>query len=374
MSNKVLNKLLVLVCFLFGFFLKGFSIGDTSFVLQGDIKGYGDGKVVISYYNPNERIEPDTIPVKNDRFTFRGKLDAPMIVFAKVLNNGSLGREFLIYSVLMENTTVTLNGNIKDAKNFTTTGSASDNLQREIRKNSEALFQDFLKVEKEYKELTDSTAKAKLNDELESKKWKYFDYLLNYKGFYESDAGVYLLWLFSDKRIPWQKMDSILPLFNETLHHSVYYQHMERKLDAAKRIEPGRKASDFVVKDLNGRSYTLKDFKGNYLLATFSASWCGPCKYEYPYLVKAYEKFSPKGLQVVILNVDDAREKWEGDVKKYNFPFPILSNLEAFSGALTKNYGVMSIPKVFLIDPNGNIVSTTIRQQKILDELEKVYK
>ncbi|MCO6497783.1 MAG: TlpA family protein disulfide reductase [Chitinophagaceae bacterium] len=109
------------------------------------------------------------------------------------------------------------------------------------------------------------------------------------------------------------------------------------------------------------------------LLMTFSASWCIRCKYEYPFLLEAYKKYASKGLKVIIMNVDDSKDKWAGDVEKYKFPFPVLSDLKAFSGDLTKNYGAMSIPKVFLIAPEGTIVSGTIRQEKILEELEKVY-
>lgn len=374
MKIKTLMKPFMLIGFLAVLGFKSFSANDTSFVLRGNITGYGDGKIVISYYNPLQRNEPDTVEIKNDKFIYRGKLDAPMTVFARLLNNGTLAKDFHIYSILMENADVSLNSDVKNLRNFSVIGSKNDALSKKIRKDSDPLLQEFLKVEKEYKALKDPNARKELEVELEKKKWAYFSYLLGSKDFYNSHAGASILWIFSDKRIPWQQMDSILTLFNPSVHGSVYYQHMARKVNAAKMSQPGRKASDFLVKDLDGKSYTLGDYSGNYLLLTFSASWCVPCKYEYPYLEKAYDKFSGKGLQVVILNLDDAREKWESDVKKYNFPFPVLSNLEAFDGTLTKNYGVMSIPKIFLISPEGEILSATVRQQRILDELENIYK
>lgn len=353
---------------------QSFAQKASSFVYQGEIKGYGDGQLIITYSNPNERVKPDTISIKNDKFSFKGKLEAPLFSFNKIMNNGKLKRDFFRFDFLLENSTINFNADVNELDKYTLTGSVNNDLMVSVRDGSRDLIQDFLKAEKDYNAAKeDSNEKEQLGVEMEKKKDAYLDYLLNYKDFYTSYAGTYLLQLFSQKRIPWQRLDSIISRFDVSVKNSTYFQYMERQVDAIRRIQPGQMAADFVVKDLDGKEYSLKDFRGHYLLMTFSASWCIPCKYEYPFLEKAYAKYTDKGLKMFIMNVDDSREKWAGDVKKYNFPFPMLSDLTAFTGDLTKNYGAMSIPKVFLIDPNGKIVSGTIRQQKILDKLEEVY-
>lgn len=236
------------------------------------------------------------------------------------------------------------------------------------------MIQDYLKVERDYEAAKGgSKEEEQIGLEREIQREAYPDYLLNYKDFYNNYAGTYLLWLYSFDRISWQRLDSLIPNFDKSLRNSPYFMHMQKTVGAAKRILPGEMAADFVVKHLDEKEYSLKSFRGHYLLMTFSASWCIPCKYEYPFLEKAYAKYADKGLKMIIMNVDETREKWAWDVKNYNFPFPVLSDLKAFTGDLTKNYGAMSIPKVFLIDPEGKIVSSTIRQQGIVDLLEEVY-
>ena len=354
--------------------VKGYHIADTSFIFQGTITGYGDGQIIMTYSNPNERVKPDTIVVKNDRFIFKGSLEAPLFAFTKIMNNGKLKRDFFRFDFMLDNSVIDFNADVNNLDKYTLTGSASNEMLINLRSASADLIQDFLKVEKEYSATAaNSDKKKQLGIDLQKSLEAYLDKILNYKDFYNTHTGAYALWLFTKKRIPWQRLNEIISHFDKSVHSSPYYQYLERQVDAARRIEPGQKAADFLVKDLNGKEYSLKDFRGHYLLMTFSASWCVPCKYEYPFLEKAYEKYSDKGLKMIIMNVDDSREKWAGDVKKYKFPFPMLSDLEAFTGELTKNYGAMSIPKVFLIDPNGVIVSGTIRQQKILDKLEEVY-
>lgn len=347
---------------------------SKGFIFKGEITGYGDGEIIISYSNPNERITPDTIPIINDRFHFEGSLEAPLFVFTKIMNNGKLRQDFFRFDFMLENSVIEFKADVNDLRNYTLTGSVSNAMMIDIREGSRDLMQDVIKVEKSYRSAAEgSQERMQLGDEMEEKVNAYLDYLTSHPNF-DSYAGVYLLQLFSSRRVPWQRLETLITRFDDSLHSSPYYSYMERQVDANRRIQTGQKAADFRVSDLDGKSYSLKDFRGDYLLMAFSASWCVPCRYEYPFLEKAYEEYADNGLQVVIINLDDTREKWAGDVKKYNFPFPVLSDLTAFTGNLTKHYGVMSIPKIFLIDPEGNIVSSTIRRQRILDELSEIYK
>jgi len=364
--------IVALVCA--AFTVKGTQPAESRFTLKGEIAGYGDGRIIISYSNPNKKIKPDTVSVKNDRFVLKGSLEAPMMSFFKLMNNGKLKRDFFRIDFILEKGTVEIRADVNNLEGYTLTGAGNNTMFRKMLHEGQDKLQDFIKVEKAFHVAKDnSPEKENLRAEMEDKKALYLKCLLNYDGYFNTYAGTYSLWLFSQRRVPWQRLDTLLNRFNDSVKNSPYFVYMERRVNAAKRTEAGRKAADFMVKDLDGKLYSLEDFSGHYFLMTFSASWCAPCKLEYPFLRKAYEHYALKGLKMVIMNVDDSREKWAGDVKKYEFPFPVLSDLNAFSGPLTENYGVLSIPKIFLIDPTGRIVSGTIRQQAILDKLKEIY-
>ncbi len=347
---------------------------NKSFTIEANIVGYGNGTAIVSYNNPNQRIEPDTIAVRNDKFTFTKEIDYPIFMFVKIMNNGTLNRDYQVASALVEHASYTLNANVKNIRAMQIEGGVSNPLLKKMYSDAKPVSSKYVDAKNKYrKPETDSEKeKEQLKLNFDDARRDYINFLVNYDGFYSSHAGTYILSQLSSD-IPAEELVPLISNFTPEVYGNPFYIYLKRKVDAYKRTLPGVMASDFLLKDLEGNSYTLESFKNSYLLMTFSASWCGPCKYEYPFILKAYEKYKEKGLQVIIINVDTERKLWEQFTNEYNFPFPVLSDLTAFSGELTKNYGVMSIPKVFLIAPSKEIISATIRQQKILDKLEEIY-
>ena len=54
-----------------------------------------------------------------------------------------------------------------------------------------------------------------------------------------------------------------------------------------------------VLRDINGRSFSLSDYKGKVLLINFWATWCPPCRAEIPELVRWQRIYRSRGLQVI---------------------------------------------------------------------------
>ena len=65
----------------------------------------------------------------------------------------------------------------------------------------------------------------------------------------------------------------------------------------------GKLSPDFEAKDINGKTYSLKDFKGKYLYIDMWATWCGPCKREMPYLKELEKKMRQAAAE---LNFEEA--------------------------------------------------------------------
>jgi peroxiredoxin len=66
----------------------------------------------------------------------------------------------------------------------------------------------------------------------------------------------------------------------------------------------GRLAPDFRLTDTEGRSFTLNDYRGRYLLLDFWPSWCGPCIAQFPTIKKTIERYSERQLAIVGINLD----------------------------------------------------------------------
>ena len=70
------------------------------------------------------------------------------------------------------------------------------------------------------------------------------------------------------------------------------------------------------MKDSNGNSVSLADYKGKVVLLNFWATWCGPCKIEIPWFIEFQNKYGKDGLQVVGVSVDDTVDKLKPYVAK----------------------------------------------------------
>lgn len=122
-------------------------------------------------------------------------------------------------------------------------------------------------------------------------------------------------------------------------------------------ISTKTKASDFKLKDLNGKEVSLKDFRGKKVLLNFWATWCPPCKAEMPDIEKFYQETVNSDLVILSVNLGEDNQTVGSFIDKNNYNFNILldSNQE-----VAIKYNIISIPTSFFIDKDGNIVSKKV--------------
>lgn len=132
--------------------------------------------------------------------------------------------------------------------------------------------------------------------------------------------------------------------------------------------KPGRKAPDFRASDINGREYTLADFRGKYVYVDIWATWCQPCRRELPYLKALEQKFEGKEIVFLGLSVDSDRAKWEAKVRSGE-----LSGIQLYLGdssEFTKAYGISGIPHFILIGKDGTTVNPDMTRPSSDDTAE----
>ncbi len=64
-------------------------------------------------------------------------------------------------------------------------------------------------------------------------------------------------------------------------------------------------AADFSLKDENGATVRLADYKGKVVLLNFWATWCGPCGVEIPWFVEFEQTYKSKGFAVLGVSMDE---------------------------------------------------------------------
>lgn len=116
----------------------------------------------------------------------------------------------------------------------------------------------------------------------------------------------------------------------------------------------GDRAAEWTgAKDAKGRTLKLKSYKGKWVVVTFGASWCKPCKKELPQWDKLAAAYKAKGVSFVAVNYDLEKAKGEAFIKKLG----IKNMTVAYdpNGTTVKSYDPTTAPVTFVIDPNGII-------------------
>ena len=114
-------------------------------------------------------------------------------------------------------------------------------------------------------------------------------------------------------------------------------------------------APDFALKDADGKTVHLSDYKGKVVLLDFWATWCGPCRIEIPWFTDMERKKKDHGFAVLGVSMDD--NGWE-DVKPFLAEMKVNYRVVIGDDPTTQAYGgVDSLPTTFLIDKQGKIAA-----------------
>ena len=130
--------------------------------------------------------------------------------------------------------------------------------------------------------------------------------------------------------------------------------------------------TDICLPGPQGQMVKVSDYvgKNRLVMIDFWASWCGPCMGEMPYVVKAYEMFHDKGLEIVGVSLDKDKASWLAAIEQTGQKWPQMSDLKGWDCEGAALYGIQSIPANVLIDSHGKIVARDLRGDALLEEIE----
>ena len=106
-----------------------------------------------------------------------------------------------------------------------------------------------------------------------------------------------------------------------------------------------------------GQMVRSGDLKGRIVVVDFWATWCPPCVKSIPHLVELNKELGPKGLVTVGISLDQGPGVIPPFAKKNNMTWPTIMDKQ--NGAEhSAVWGVNSIPRVFILDPEGTVTWT----------------
>lgn len=108
----------------------------------------------------------------------------------------------------------------------------------------------------------------------------------------------------------------------------------------------------FALPDLAGDTVRLAQFAGRVTLVNFWASWCDPCRAEFPHMAELARSFDARDFQIVAISDDVDRVKMRAFVREFRPPFPILAG----GGGMKAVYRYRGLPYSLLLDRRGRVV------------------
>lgn len=152
-------------------------------------------------------------------------------------------------------------------------------------------------------------------------------------------------------------------------------QRLNSQMEGWRKQAVGTPFTDMAMADTTGTLRKLSEFvgKGNYVLIDFWASWCGPCRRDMPHVKALYDKYHPKGFDIVGISFDNDHKAWTGAIKKMGLPWHHISDLKGWGSLGASTYGINSIPATLLIGPDGKIAAAGLRGEALDNKLKEIY-
>ena len=120
--------------------------------------------------------------------------------------------------------------------------------------------------------------------------------------------------------------------------------------------------------------------KGKATIIDFWAAWCGPCRRENPNVVKIYEQYHDKGLEIIGVSLDgapnqkDPKKAWLDAIEKDGLVWPYhVSDLKYFQSAAAITYKINAIPFALLLDPEGRVIGKNLRGRALEAKLASIF-
>lgn len=122
---------------------------------------------------------------------------------------------------------------------------------------------------------------------------------------------------------------------------------MQKQLDRVGKPFP------LQFKAVDGRPVDLDKMRGKVVLVDFWATWCQPCMEMMPSVMETYDKFHPKGFEVVGIDMDEELGTLTNLVAAQKIAWPQYFDGKYMDTKYAVEYGIKEIPAMWLVDKKG---------------------
>ena len=357
---------------------------ESGFVIEGTAEGFKDGaKVYIQKLAQNNRLTPiDTIEITGNTF----KLNLPYSGSREInvlTTSGTRDRLLLIE----ENETIAIKLYKDSLASSVISGGKENTLFYNYIRSSQQQIKIKGKIAQKLataRRETDGIMIQELNTQLKDldvkTKQERQDFIVNHPN---SIVSVIVMSdLINGKALDLAQTENLfedlsLEVKTTPMGKSIsqYIAQQKSQRIAAKLADIGNKAPEFKALTPEGKELALSETLGKYTIVDFWASWCRPCRAENPNVVRVYNDYHDKGLNIVSVSLDRKGQdnRWKKAITDDEMDWYHVSNLQFWDDPIARSYGVRSIPTTFLLDENGVIIAKNLRGSALVRKMKELF-
>ncbi len=161
----------------------------------------------------------------------------------------------------------------------------------------------------------------------------------------------------------------------DNLHNHHMYKEVMNQIRAAE-LKVGNIAPDITGFTTDGKEISLSDLKGKYVLLDFWASWCAPCRREFPFIKEALT-YSEKNDKFVVLSysIDSKEKDWKNCIEANALTHSNwlhISALKGWSTEAAKLFNVEGVPYTVLLSPEGRVIAFELRGDAMVKKIKNI--
>lgn len=348
---------------------------EGRYTIKGSALGFSDGTELILFEldQDNKSVPKDTLVVQNNLFSATYPYDEDMpLNYLQV----EPGRNVVFF---VENQDLSITLDKEDASNVQVAGGVVNTAYYDYLAATAGFTQQKEALQERIREANqyqDDLLARELNNEVKAIDELRQNYTLEFVS--ENSNSVFGLMLISellDSEVinsvqATGYLDALSPKYQE--HPMTADIRAQIKAKNANGI--GAEALPFEAPTPEGGMLSLEQAMGKYTLIDFWASWCKPCRMENPNVVRAYNKYHERGLNIISVSLDrqGQKDRWLKAIEDDNMDWYHVSNLQFWQEPIARAYGVRSIPQTFLLDENGIVIAKNLRGQALVNTLESL--
>lgn len=353
---------------------------NEGFVINGEIDSFYSGrKIKLVRMNSSGTKTIDSAIITNGKAILKGFVDSPDLHYVFVDNYiGSL-------PLIIENETMAINFDKDTLAHSVVTGSKENDIFKIFQDYAKPLRDQNMKLQKQFREAQaakDMKTMQQIRKQYDSLVKLNNDFSIKTIKEYEDAAtsAIILEDFLKAKFITVAEANTIYNAFTNYVKETRSGKEIKRIIDATLQTEVGSKAPNFTGISPEGESIALNEIMGKVTIVDFWAAWCGPCRKENPNVVKVYNAYHDKGLEIIGISLDgnnrqnNPKEAWVKAIEKDSLTWYHVSSLKYFNDPIAKLYNINSIPATFILDDKGVIIAKNLRgsalEQKISELLD----